>query len=100
MYITDTGAVTGVSSREADSRNIHGSHYNVTMPHTVYKFDVLDDGLTIGNRRPIALSQDWVPDGLKTAVNGMVLTANGLGIDVLDSVGTVLVRVQTNYTVQ
>ena len=43
---------------------------------------------------------DGVPDGLKVARNGYVVTATGAGIDVIDSVGTLLVRVQTNYTVQ
>lgn len=43
---------------------------------------------------------DWAPDGLKVARNGYVLTATGSGVDVLDPLGTLLVRIQTNYTVQ
>lgn len=34
------------------------------------------------------------------AANGYVVTATGQGVDVLDPEGTLLVRVQTNYTVQ
>jgi hypothetical protein len=38
----------------------------------VYSYDLSDDGLRIGNKRPVYLSQDWVPDGLKVAGNGFV----------------------------
>ena len=41
-----------------------------------------------------------MPDGLKVAKNGYVVTGAGKGVDVLDADGTLLVRVQTNYTVQ
>lgn len=41
-----------------------------------------------------------LPDGLKVAQNGYIVTGTGMGVDVLDPVGTLLVRVQTNYTVQ
>lgn len=56
--------------------------------------------MNIANKRPIYLAQDWIPDGLKCAANGMVLTGAGYGVDVLDEFGTLLVRIQTNYTVQ
>lgn len=46
------------------------------------------------------LAQDWIPDGLKVAANGYIVTSAGKGVDVLDETGTLLVRVQTNYTVQ
>lgn len=36
---------------------------------------------------------------MKVAANGYVVTATGRGVDVLDEVGTLLVRVQTNFTV-
>lgn len=45
------------------------------------------------------LAQDWVPGGLKVAANGYIVTGAGFGVDVLDPIGTLLVRVQTNYTV-
>jgi hypothetical protein len=40
--------------------------------------------MTIVNRRVIYLAQDWAPDGLKVAANGVVVTATGNGVDVLD----------------
>ena len=52
------------------------------------------------NRRPLYLAPEWVPDGLKVARNGYVVTGTGKGVDVLDPEGALLVRVQTNYTVQ
>ena len=60
----------------------------------------MGNGTYIGNKRLIYLAQDWVPDGLKVAANGYVVTGAGYGVDVLDSVGTLWVRVQTNCTVQ
>jgi len=66
----------------------------------VYKYDVVDNGTHITGKRPIWYAQDWVPDGLKVAGNGMVVTATGYGIDVLDDVGTLIVRVQTAFIVQ
>ncbi len=41
-----------------------------------------------------------MPDGLKVARNGYVVTGTGKGVDVLDQQGALLVRIQTNYTVQ
>jgi len=52
------------------------------------------------NKRPVYLSPEYVPDGLKVAANGYILTGNGRGVDVLDSFGQLLLTVQTNYTVQ
>lgn len=57
------------------------------------------DGTRISNKRPIYLAASFLPDGLKVAANGYVVTANGKGVDVLDPLGQLLVTVQTNYTV-
>jgi hypothetical protein len=37
---------------------------------------------------------------LKVSAEGLVVTATGHGVDVLDNVGQLLIRIQTNYTVQ
>ena len=66
----------------------------------MYAFDLSKDATYLTNKRPIYLAQDWVPDGLKVAANGYVVTGTGRGVDVIDEKGTLLVRVQTNYTVQ
>lgn len=63
----------------------------------MYAYDVSSCGNYVTNKRPIYRSQDYIPDGLKVARNGYVLTANGHGVDVLDEMGTVLVRIQTPY---
>jgi sugar lactone lactonase YvrE len=76
-----------------------GLVFNPTGPRTVYKFDVVDNGTHITGKRPIWLSQDYVPDGLKVAANGYVLAATGNGVDILDPVGVLIARVQANYTV-
>lgn len=77
-----------------------GAHFNATGRRTIYAYNVSDDAMYLFNKRPIYLAQSWVPDGLKTARNGYVVTGAGKGVDVLDVYGTLLVRIQTNYTVQ
>lgn len=59
-----------------------------------------DDGKRIGSRRPIYLAAGYIPDGLKCAANGYIVTGVGNGVQVLDQHGQLLVSVQTNYTVQ
>jgi len=98
MYISDTGAVSGVIDPRYPS--IHGSAMNATGKRTIYKYDIVDNGMNLANKRAIYLAQDWVPDGLKVAANGMVVTGTGKGVDVLDEFGTLILRIQTNYTVQ
>ena len=41
-----------------------------------------------------------MPDGLKVAQDGYILTGAGNGVDVLDPFGQLLLTIQTNYTVQ
>ena len=67
---------------------------------TIYAFDLSEDGTRATNKRPVYLSAGYVPDGLKVAANGYILTGNGKGVDVLDPFGQLLLTVQTNYTVQ
>ncbi|TKA69906.1 hypothetical protein B0A49_06121 [Cryomyces minteri] len=98
VYISDTGMIDGTLSPEYP--NIHGVTLNYTSKRTIYKFDLTDNGTHITGKRPIWLSQDWVPDGLKVARNGYVLTGAGKGVDIMDDRGHMIARVQTNYTVQ
>lgn len=96
LYLSDTGA--GVAVIDPQVQPIPGLRYNSTGKRTVYAFDVSEDGRSIGNKRSIYLSLDYAPDGLKVARNGMLVTATGHGVDVLDVQGKPLVRVQTNFT--
>jgi sugar lactone lactonase YvrE len=96
VYISDTGAVSGSVTADGPP----GSPWNQTGARTVYKYDRVDNGTHITGKRPIWLSQDWVPDGLKVAANGYILTGAGSGVDILDPFGVLIARVQTNYTVQ
>lgn len=66
---------------------------------TVYAFDVSSDGTRVTNKRAVYLAAGFLPDGLKVAANGYIVTANGKGVDVLDPLGQLLVTIQTNYTV-
>ena len=96
LYISDTGAVRG-SNGPTGAR---GGDYNATRPATIYAFDVSNNGTRVGNKRAFYLSQSWVPDGLKVSREGLVLTGAGNGVDVLDEFGAMVMRIQTNYTVQ
>ncbi|KAH0270092.1 putative lactonohydrolase, partial [Aureobasidium melanogenum] len=100
IYISDTASVNGVISSAYP--NIHGSAWNQTAAHTIYKYDVLDaeTAPSLINKRPFYYSQEWVPDGLKVAANGFVVTGAGKGVDVLDCTGSLVLRVQTDYVVQ
>lgn len=97
VYISDTGAVSG----PVDPKYGHpGTPFNATGHRTIYAFDVSPDGTTVSNKRAIYLAPGYVPDGLKVAANGYILTANGRGVDILDPRGQLILTVQTNYTVQ
>jgi sugar lactone lactonase YvrE len=97
LYISDTGAVTGTIDPNLGS---HGTSFNTTGKRAIYAFDVTNNGTRISNKRSFYLAQDWVPDGLKASQEGLVLTGSGHGVDILDDVGQLLIRIQTNYTVQ
>jgi len=96
VYISDTGAITG----SIVAGGPPGSPFNQTGVRAVYKYDRVDNGTHITGKRPIWYSQDWVPDGLKVAANGYVVTGSGLGVDVLDEYGVLIVRIQTDFVVQ
>ena len=98
VYISDTG--TGVTPISRDQASQQAPKYETTGRRCIYAFDLSEDATYLTNRRPIYVPQDWVSDGLKVANNGYIVTATGFGVDVLDPAGALLVRVQTNYTVQ
>lgn len=97
VYISDTGAVSGPISPYIPSQ---GATFNTTGKRTIYAYDLSADATYLTNKRAFYLAQDWVPDGLKVAANGYVVTGAGKGVDVLSETGDLLLRVQTNYTVQ
>jgi len=96
VYISDTGAIGGPIDA---SLGPQGFGFNATGKRTIYAYDLSSDATYLSNKHPIYLTQDGAPDGLRVARNGYVVTAAGQGVDVLDPTGTLLVRVQTNYTV-
>ncbi|KAJ9655968.1 hypothetical protein H2201_008685 [Coniosporium apollinis] len=102
LYIAESGAVSG--TWDYNLTTIHGSRFNHTAKRGVYAFTINDapngSGRYLTNRHPIYLTQDRTPDGLKVAANGYVVTASGKGVNVVDPVGTLLVRIQTNFSVQ
>ncbi|KAL1599692.1 hypothetical protein SLS60_007495 [Paraconiothyrium brasiliense] len=99
LYISDTGAVQGLVDPNSTAQE-RATTFNVTRPATIYAFDVTHNGTRVSNKRSFYLSDSWVPDGLKVSREGLVLTGAGTGVDVIDDVGQLLFRIQTNYTVQ
>ncbi|MCJ1477601.1 hypothetical protein MMC13_006274 [Lambiella insularis] len=96
LYLTDTAAISPEILQQYGMLGY--MDYNFSSPHTVYAFDVSANGNTISGRRPIYSSKQWIPDGLKVAQNGYIVTGTGGGVDILDEDGTILVTVKTNYT--
>lgn len=102
LYITDTAAAGLKASITLDlpSPGVGALLFNATGKRAIYKFDLVDDGRAIANKRPIYYNAiGTVPDGLKVARNGHIVTATGNGLSVMDKYGDMIVRVQTNFTV-
>ncbi|KIW92526.1 uncharacterized protein Z519_06373 [Cladophialophora bantiana CBS 173.52] len=97
LYITETGSLTGSIDPAVGPGT---KHYNTTGKRSIYAFDVANNGTKISNKRSFYMAQDYIPDGLKVSREGLVLTATGHGIDVIDDMGQLLLRVQTNHSVQ
>ncbi|KAK5701588.1 hypothetical protein LTR97_004403 [Elasticomyces elasticus] len=96
VYISDTGSETG----SIVAGGPPGSPFNQTGARAIFKYDRVDNGTHITGKRPLFYAQDWVPDGLKVAANGFVVTGSGPGVDVLDEFGVLILRIQTSFVVQ
>lgn len=108
LYISDSGLenVGAVASRG------QGDFYNYpiridftsTAKRNVYAFDVnpRQSGAYLTNKRVIFQALEGAPDGLKVAANGYLVVASGLstGVDILDSHGLPIVRIQTSHAVE
>lgn len=95
------GRIAYVSDISADTPllSLAETVWTQTVRRTVYAFDV-DAGFgCVGRRRVLYRAQDRIPDGVKVARNGWVVAAAGHGVDVVGEGGTLVVRVQTNFTV-
>ncbi|CZR52288.1 uncharacterized protein PAC_02165 [Phialocephala subalpina] len=97
-YPSDTSAVT---ANEVQQYRAGYHNFSVTKKHTVYAFDVLENARgnpCLVNKRPIFMSQDWIPDGLEVPREGLVVIGSGTSVDVLDADGLLLLSIMTNYT--
>ncbi|KIW79670.1 hypothetical protein Z517_06284 [Fonsecaea pedrosoi CBS 271.37] len=96
LYISETGSLTGSIDPAVGPGT---KHYNTTGKRSIYAFDVANNGTKISNKRSFYQAQNYIPDGLKVSREGLVITATGHGVDVIDDMGQLLVRVQTNHSV-
>lgn len=89
MYVTDTGAV------QAHGGPADGHNFSVepSLPSTIYKFDVVDDGTRLANRSVFAYCDAGVPDGIKCDENGNVYSGCGDGVHVWSPAGTLLGKI-------
>ncbi|KAH8645846.1 lactonohydrolase [Tricladium varicosporioides] len=101
LYISDSNADFASIDPRPPIETVQYLTYNTTGKRTVYAFDVLDAGSeapSLVNKRAVYLAMDFVPDGLSIAANGYIVTGTGHGVDVLDEKGSMVLRIQTNYT--
>ncbi|KAI4210552.1 MAG: hypothetical protein LQ351_006619 [Letrouitia transgressa] len=98
LYISDSGSASSTILQKYGSIAATFDNWNITGPRSVYAFDVVD-GVYLTGKRVIYKAQSLAPDGMKVAKNGYVLAATGSGVDILDSYGTYIARIQTNFTV-
>ncbi|THZ55626.1 hypothetical protein D6C86_08459 [Aureobasidium pullulans] len=70
--------------------------------NTVYKYDIVDADAApaLINKRPFYYSQEWVPDGVNVAANGFVVAGVGMGVNVIDRTGSLVLQIRTHYIVQ
>lgn len=100
VYICDTIAGSGTISPHYP--NVHSLPYNQTAKQTVYRYDIVDADTApaLINKRPFYYSQEWVPDGVNVAANGFVVAGVGMGVDVIDRTGSLVLQIRTDYIVQ
>ena len=96
LYITESGALSGSIDPKVPAGT---KSYNATGKRSIYAFDVTHNGTRVQNKRSFYLAQDYIPDGLKVSQEGLVLTATGHGLDVIDPEGKLIMRVQTPHGV-
>lgn len=77
VYVTDSGSDLGEFGN------------NLTAPATIYAFDVVGEKY-LQNRRMFAYSDNGIPDGIHTDVNGNVWAGCGDGIHVWNPQGALL----------
>ncbi|THY70712.1 hypothetical protein D6C95_10312, partial [Aureobasidium pullulans] len=72
--------------------------YNQTGKHTVYKYDIVDADTApaLINKSPFDYSQEWVSDGLRVDANGFVVAGVGMGVDVIDRTGSLVLQIWTH----
>ncbi|KAF9872182.1 smp-30 gluconolaconase lre-like region [Colletotrichum karsti] len=85
VYISDTGAAT--------------TSFDPKGPATIYAYDVVDDKRRLSNKRVFAYTDNGIPDGLHTDVEGNLWASCGDGVHVWNSRGDLLGKVFTgDYT--
>lgn len=99
IYLTDTGSGNATIDPSVPAYLVPHIKYNTTGPRTIYAYDIDERGTGLRNKRPIHLSLDYVPDGIKVSREGYIVAGAGYGVSVLSPEGELLVVVQTNFTV-
>lgn len=80
LYVADSGAGYSTIYNPPGNR-LPPLQYNATSPRIVYAYDTRETpfGKILLHRRPIWLTQEFLPDGFQVARNGYLLVASGNG---------------------
>ncbi|KAL9058363.1 MAG: hypothetical protein Q9162_001818 [Coniocarpon cinnabarinum] len=99
LYITDTG-VTDFSHPPAPEIIPRYSN-NPLGGRSIYAFDINagPSGSYLTNKRPIWLAEVFADDGFHVSSESYLLGAAGPSVDILSPHGDLLMKIQTNYTV-
>lgn len=83
LYVTDTGWITGWSSRLIDPAG----------PRSIYAFDVCCKGRRLQNRRLLYTADKGIPDGIAVDALGNIYTGCADGVHVISPDGTLLGKI-------
>ncbi|KAK0647804.1 Gluconolactonase [Lasiodiplodia hormozganensis] len=94
LYITDGG-------NDIVNDTISGIVYSSTNTHCVWAFNTNPSpaGKWLTHRRPMWCTESVGHDGFHVAGNGYLVGAAGTGVDIISEWGELLLRIQTDFTV-
>ena len=99
LYLTDTG-ITAFSPSPPPGV-LPRYTFNLLGGNDVYAYDIVyaPPGNYITSKRPIYSAETFADDGFHVSRDGYLIGAEGAGVSVLSAYGELLVRINTNFTV-
>lgn len=99
MYITDTGITDFAHPPPPDVLPKYTD--DPRGGRSVYAFDInrASPNPYLTNKRPIWLAEEFADDGFHVSSEGYLIGAAGTSVDILSPYGDLLVKIQTNFTI-